>query len=96
MTIAPAVLAPYVDDIAFAAETDPAKTPAEFVSQLEKAAYNLDTLARINGAEDLDTAVTLLTEALDSKGNERTVLLKRAIRYLKDVPDIVDEYRLMV
>ncbi|QKW31503.1 hypothetical protein HUT11_35665 (plasmid) [Streptomyces seoulensis] len=96
MTIAPSILAKYTDDLAFAAETSPAQTPAEFVTQLDKAAYNLGALARINGAEDLETASILLTEANDATGEERKVLLKRAIGYLKDLPDMVAEYRGMV
>jgi len=95
-TIDPAVLAPFVDDIAFAAEAEPATTPEEFIDQLGTAARNLGFFARINGAEDLETAVTYLTDALEAKGTERDVLLNRAVGYLKDTADIVDEYRLMV
>lgn len=93
-TIAPAI-ARYVDDIAFAADGQPAETPAEFADQLEKAA---ETLARagIIGAEDLQTAATYLTDAMEAKGVERRVLLSRAVDYLKDTADIVDEYRLML
>lgn len=96
MTIAPSALAKYTDDLAYVAETIPAQTPDEFITQLDKAAYNLGTLAHINGAEDLETASTLLIEATHATGSERKVLLNRALGYLKDLPDMVDEYRGMV
>lgn len=96
MTIAPSALDKYAEDIAYVAEKPRAQTSEEFAGQLERAAYNLGTLARINGAEDLETAATFLIEAIDAKGRERAVLLKRALGYLKDVPDMVDEYRGMI
>jgi hypothetical protein len=96
ITIAPAVLAPFVDDIAFAAEAEPATTPEEFINQLGRAYRNLGFFARIDGAEDLETAITYLTDAMEAKGAERRVLLNRAVGYLKNTADIVDEYRLMI
>jgi chemotaxis protein histidine kinase CheA len=96
VTIAPSILAQFVDDIAFAAEEPPATTPKVFIEQLRTAAHNLDVHARINGAEDLETAATYLTDAMEAKGAERRVLLNRAVKYLADTADIVDEYRLMV
>ena len=95
MTIAPSVLAKYVDDIAFVAEEQPATTPSEFIDQLETAAHNL-SMARINGAEDLETAVIYLTDAMRETGGKRRTLLNQAVEYLKDTADMVDEYRLMV
>lgn len=95
MTIAPSVLAKYVDDVAFVAESSPAQTPDEFLSQLETAAHNLST-ARINGAEELETAVTYLADAMKSAGAERRVLLTKAVGYLANTRDMVDEYRAMV
>jgi hypothetical protein len=95
-TIAPSILARYVDDIAFVAEAEPATTPAEFIDQLGTAARNLGYFARINGAEDLETAATYLTDAMQSKGGERRVLLNHAVGYLANTADMVDEYRLMV
>ena len=95
-TITPHVLAPYVDDIAFAAEAEPATMPEEFIDQLGTAYRNLGFFARIDGAEDLETAVTYLTDAMEAKGTERRVLLNRAVGYLKNTADIVDEYRLMI
>jgi hypothetical protein len=95
MTIAPTILAPYVDGIAFVAEEEPATTPAEFVDQLGITAERL-TDARINGAEDLETAATYLTDAMASKGAKRKVLLNQAVKYLVNTADMVDEYRLMV
>lgn len=95
-TIAPAVLAQFVDDIAFAAEAEPATTPEEFIDQLGTAYRNLGFFARIDGAEDLETAITYLTDAMEAKGAERRVLLNRAVGYLKNTADIVDEYRLMI
>jgi hypothetical protein len=96
MTIAPTILARYVDDIAFVAEEKPATTPAEFVEQLGTAALRLGHYARINGAEDLDTAATYLTDAMASTGAKRKVLLNQAVEYLVNTADMVDEYRLMV
>jgi uncharacterized protein related to proFAR isomerase len=95
MTIAPTILAPYVDDIAFVAGEKPATTPAEFVEQLTAASERL-TDAGINGAEDLETAATYLADANALTGTERRVLLNRAVKYLKDTDDMVDEYRDMV
>lgn len=95
-TIAPSVLAPYVNDIAYAAEQPPATTPEAFLDQLEKAAYNLHTLAGINGAEDLQTAATYLSDALQSTGSRRRTLTGHAVRHLTNTADIVDEYRGMV
>jgi hypothetical protein len=96
VTIAPSILAPYVDDIAFAAEAEPATTPQEFIDQLGTAARNLGYFARINGAEDLDTAATYLTDAMNATGAKRKVLLNQAVDYLVNTADMVDEYRLMV
>lgn len=96
MTIAPSVLAPFVDDIAFAADTEPATTPTEFIDQLGTAAINLGHFARINGAEDLETAATYLTDAMETKGGTRKKLLAQAVKYLVNTADMVDEYRLMV
>jgi hypothetical protein len=96
MTIAPSILARYVNDIAFAAEAEPATTPAEFIDQLDTAARNLGYFARINGAEDLQTAAIYLTDAMQAKGAERRVLLNHAVGYLANTADMVDEYRLMV
>jgi hypothetical protein len=95
MTIAPAVLAPYVDDIAFVAQEKPATTPQVFIEQLTAAADRL-TDAGINGAEDLETAVTYLSDAITSKGAKRKVLLNKAVEYLVNTADMVDEYRDMV
>ncbi|MFE6479661.1 hypothetical protein [Streptomyces rochei] len=95
-TISLSTLAPYTDDIAFAAEEEPATTVQDFIEQLGTAAHNLGNLARINGAEDLETAAQYLSDALDSEGAEHEVLVKRAVRYLKSTADMVDEYRLMV
>ncbi|MFD5300480.1 hypothetical protein ACFWJU_35410 [Streptomyces mutabilis] len=90
------ILAPYIDDIAFAAEAEPATTLEEFTDQLDTAAHNLGTLAQINGAEDLETAVIYLTDAVEANEAERRVLLKRAVGYLVNTADMVDELRLMV
>ena len=95
-TIAPSILAPFVDDIAFAAGAKPATTPEEFIDQLGTAYRNLGYFARIDGAEDLETAATYLTDAMEAGGTERRVLLKQAVAYLKHTADMVDEYRLMI
>lgn len=90
------LVARYADDIAFVAEERPATTPEGFIEQLRTAAHRLDVYARINGAEDLETAATYLTDAMASTGAERRVLLNRAVKYLAYTSDMVDEYRLMV
>jgi len=95
-TIAPSILARYTDDIAFVAEEKPATTPEAFVDQLQTAAHNLGFFARINGAEDLETAATYLSDAIASTGAERKVLLNKAVEYLVNTSDMVDEYRDMV
>jgi chemotaxis protein histidine kinase CheA len=96
MTITPSILAQFVDDIAFAAEAEPATTPQDFIDQLGTAAHNLDHCAQINGAEDLETAATYLTDAMEAKGAERRVLLNHAVKHLANTADMVDEYRLMI
>lgn len=93
-TIAPGILAKYVDDIALAAEAQPATTPQDFADQLKTAAHNL-SMARINGAEDLETAAYYLADAIGSTDAKRRFLLDRAVSYLLNVADMVDEYRLM-
>jgi hypothetical protein len=95
MTIAPSVLAQFVDDIAFVAEAQPAATPREFADQLETAARNL-TFAGIHGAEGLETAARYLADAIASTGTERSVLLNRAVGYLAGTAEVVARYRLMV
>lgn len=91
-----ALVACYATDVAFVPEKQPATTPEDFIDQLGTAAHNLGTFARINGAEDLETAVIYLTDAMEAKGAERRVLLNRAVGYLANTADMVDEYRLMV
>lgn len=95
MTIAPAVLAPYVDDIAFVAEAPPATTPQELADQLGTASDRLAD-AGINGAEDLQSAATYLADASDETGTSRKTLLNRAVRRLAKTAEMVDEYRDMV
>lgn len=83
-------------DIAYAAAEEPANTPAGCIDQLGTAAINLG-LARMNNAEDVQTATTDLTDALNTTSKkERQVLINRAGRHLKYVADMVDEYRQMV
>lgn len=94
-TIAPAVLAPFVDDIAFVAEEKPATTPQEFVEQLSVASERLAD-ARINNAEDLETAATYLADAVNATGARRKHLTDQALSYLRYTADMVGEYRLMV
>ncbi|MCX5336899.1 hypothetical protein [Streptomyces sp. NBC_00140] len=95
MTIAPSVLASFVDDIAFVAEEQPAATPQEFVEQLGTASERLEG-ARINGAEDLETAATYLADAVTATGARRKHLTDQAVGYLKHTADMVGEYRLMI
>ncbi|KIZ16853.1 hypothetical protein [Streptomyces natalensis] len=72
------------------------ETPEEFINQLGTAALNFGTYARINGAEDLETAATYLSGAIGSTGAKRRTLLNQAVKYLANTSDMVDEYRLMV
>ncbi|MGE5594700.1 MAG: hypothetical protein ACM3S1_01545 [Hyphomicrobiales bacterium] len=95
MTIAPAVLAPFVNEIAFITEQQPATTPQEFIGQLEIASERLAD-ARINNAEDLDTAATYLSDAINATGAKRKHLTAQAVSYLSNARDMADEYRLMV
>lgn len=94
MTIAPAVLAPFVDDIAFVAEEQPAATPQDFIEQLGVASERLAD-AHINNAEDLETAATYLADAINATGARRKHLTEQAVGYLKHTADMVGEYRLM-
>jgi hypothetical protein len=94
VTIAPAVLAPYVDDIAFVADEKPATTPQELIGQLEVASERLAD-ARINNAEDLETAATYLADAINATGARRKHLTDQAVSYLSHTRDMADEYRLM-
>ncbi|WP_331764331.1 hypothetical protein [Streptomyces sp. NBC_01506] len=96
MPLDPAFISRYADDIAFVAEEQPATNAEDFISQLQHAGYVLDTYAGITGAEDLDTAATYLSDALDSTGDEHRLLVDRAAKYLAGASDMVEEYRLMV
>lgn len=89
-------IAEYANDIAFAAEEQPAQTPEAFIEQLRTAAHNLGHYAGINGAEDLETAATYLADALSATGAEQRTLLDRAVGYLANTAEMVDEYRDMV
>jgi hypothetical protein len=94
---AESLIAEYAVDLAFVAEREPATTLADFVEQLRTVAHGLAVYARIDGAEDLDTAAVYLCDADDSTDDaERAVLLNRAAGYLTGTADMVDEYRLMV
>ncbi|MFE3429501.1 hypothetical protein [Streptomyces sp. NPDC059171] len=92
------LIAKHASDIAFVAEQEPATTLEDFNEQLDTAAERLGpTWADINGAEELDTAVTYLADAIQSTDDaERAVLVNRAARYLTNVDDVVEEYREMV
>jgi len=94
LTIAPAVLARFTDGIAFVAEAQPATTVQEFIDQLGVAAGRI-AAARLDGAEDLETAATYLADAVRASGAERRVLTDKAVDYLSSARDMVDEYRLM-
>lgn len=95
MTTAPSLLSKYADDIAYVAEEPPATGLTDFATQLSTAGSRMED-AGINNAEDLDTASTYLADAANASGTEQALLLKRAADLLKDVSDMVDEYRLMV
>jgi hypothetical protein len=95
MTTAPSILAKYANDIAFVAEEQPATNLTDFATQLSTASSHMED-AGINNAEDLDTASTYLADAANLSGTDQDVLLKQAADLLKDVSDMVDEYRDMV
>ncbi|WP_327335890.1 hypothetical protein OG384_04450 [Streptomyces sp. NBC_01324] len=92
------LIARYAADIAFVAEEKPATTLEDFNEQLSTAAHRLGkTWADIQGAEELDTAVTYLADAIYSTDDaERAVLVNRAASYLCDLDEVVAEYRDMV
>lgn len=90
------VIRRHADNIAYAAETDPATTLDALIAQLDTAATNYAN-AGINGHEDVETAATLLNEAHNSTDDtERAVLLRRADKLLAPVRDMTQEYREMV
>ncbi|MFJ3533802.1 hypothetical protein OG596_39260 (plasmid) [Streptomyces sp. NBC_01102] len=97
MITADQLIAKHAADIAFVAEQEPATTLEDFNTQLDTAAHRLGkTWADIQGAEELETAVTYLADAIESTDDaERAVLVNRAASYLCDVYEVVEEYREM-
>lgn len=91
------ILADYAAPIAFVAEETPATSPDEFIDQLAVASERFAD-AGINGAGDLDSAATYLTDAWHHSHNEheQAVLLARAGEHLRYVRDMRDEYELML
>ena len=91
------LVARYAVDIAFVTGQTPATTLADFADQLSTAGDTL-TAAYITLAEEFETAASLLRVAADPDvtASDQDVLLKRSVRYLKDIPDAVGEYRLTV
>lgn len=86
----------YADDIAYVAEQDPATDLSALIDHLDTAVPRY-SMAGINGHEDLETASTLLGEALHADDEAaRTVFLKRASKLLSDVYDMTSEYRDMI
>lgn len=94
MATTPSLLDTHATNVAFAADTQPATTHQDLANQLETAADNLD-LASINGTENLRTAARYITDALTSDGDNH-LLLNRAARALKNLDEMVDEFRDMV
>jgi hypothetical protein len=91
-----ALIAEHAQDVAFAADQEPAATPIAFVDQLGTAAINLK-LARMDDAEDVEAAAASLADALlATDPAESRVLAERAGRLLKNTAEIVSEYRQMV
>ncbi|MEU6925436.1 hypothetical protein [Streptomyces sp. NPDC046631] len=89
------ILDRYADDIAFVAEEQPATTLAALAEQVSTAGERLGE-ARINGAEDLETAADALRAVEDTPLESRHVFLRHAARHLRHVGDMADEYRDMV
>ncbi|SHL75200.1 hypothetical protein [Streptomyces yunnanensis] len=86
----------YADDVAFVTEEAPATTLQDFINQLSTASSRLDSVG-INGAEELDTAAIYLSDAAhNASGTDQIALFNQADEHLRDVTDMVDEYRLMV
>lgn len=86
----------YADDAAFVAEADkPATDLATFTEHLAEAAERVIELDLV-GAEEVRTAVALLADATDADPDERSVLVRRAERQLREGQDALEEYRLMV
>jgi hypothetical protein len=82
----------YAEDIAIAAETEPAADLNALIGQLDTAVRNLD-MAGINGHEDLELASTLLAEARQADSEEaRSSFLKRADELLTPIYDMASEY----
>ncbi|MFB7592351.1 hypothetical protein [Streptomyces sp. NPDC056169] len=93
---ADSLVAKYAADIASVTSQTPATTLAEFADQLSTAGDTL-TSAYITLAEEFETAASLLRVAADPDvtATDQDALLRKAIPYLKDIPDAVGEYRLM-
>lgn len=82
----------YAEEVAVAAEAEPATDLNALISQLDTAVRNLQ-MAGINGHEDLELAATLLGEARHADGEEaRDSFLKRADELLTPVYDMASEY----
>jgi hypothetical protein len=81
----------HAEDIAYAADTDPASNLDSLIGQLDSAARNFQ-MAGINGHEDLETASTLLSEARQaSDDTARGALLQHADKLLDPLYDMNDE-----
>ncbi|MFB7398277.1 hypothetical protein [Streptomyces sp. NPDC056191] len=91
------LVARYADDIAFAAEMKPATTVGNFIQQLDTAHCTLAEVSGISLADDPDVAAPYLTDAEqpDTTTAEKQTLLQKAADLMRDIPDAVDEYRLM-
>ncbi|MFJ9988537.1 hypothetical protein ACIQUD_31770 [Streptomyces globisporus] len=90
------LIAEHADDIAFAAEEQPATTVDDFAAQLRDANRTFE-LAGINGVDELENAATYLVDAANSTDpTEQAVLLKKAAKSLAYADDMVSELRDMV
>lgn len=85
----------YAQGVAYLAEYDVATSLEELAEQLVTVIYNLDK-AGIT-FDDLPRAVVYLEDAdACSDGAERNALIKRADRFLKYLPDLLEDYKLMI
>lgn len=85
------IVSRHAEDVAYAAEADPATSLDALISQLDVAVINFEA-AGINGHEDLELASTLLSEARHAKDEaSRGAFLQRADKLLAPLYDMNDE-----
>ncbi|GAA2770342.1 hypothetical protein [Streptomyces showdoensis] len=91
------ILAKYADDVAFVVEDNPVVDLCDLGNQLLDAVH-IFKRSGINGFEDIRDAVTFIDDAewRAPDAAAKQVLLNQVADRLKDLPDMVAEYRLAV